>query len=81
MGTRTAQGISSDSAGRRKPYKADVNRITLNILSPETRLLVLEALGQTEAGHSHGAKAADAPGRCLEDVKIMVKAFLAESGV
>ena len=32
-----------------KTYKADIKRITLNIVSPEKRLLVLEALVQTEA--------------------------------
>ena len=35
-------------------YKADIKRITLNIVSPENRLLVLEALGQTEAERKYG---------------------------
>ena len=37
-----------------KTYKADIKRITLNIVSPEKRLLVLEALGQTEAERKYG---------------------------
>ena len=37
-----------------KTYKADIKRITLNIVSPEKRLLVLEALGQTEAERNYG---------------------------
>ena len=37
-----------------KTYKADIKTITLNIVSPEKRLLVLEALGQTEAERKYG---------------------------
>ena len=37
-----------------KTYKADIKRITLNIVSPQKRLLVLEALGQTEAERKYG---------------------------
>ena len=37
-----------------KKYKADIKRITLNIVSTEKRLLVLEALGQTEAERKYG---------------------------
>ena len=37
-----------------KTYKADIKIITLNIVSPEKRLLVLEPLGQTEAEHKYG---------------------------
>ena len=37
-----------------KTYKADVKRITLNIVSPEKRLLVLEALSRTEAERKYG---------------------------
>ena len=37
-----------------KTYKADVKRITLNIVSQEKRLLVLEALSQTEAERKYG---------------------------
>ena len=33
---------------------ADIKRITLNIVSPEKRLLALEALGQTEAEREYG---------------------------
>ena len=47
-----------------KTYKADIKRITLNIVFPEKRLLVLEKLGQTEgertvSAHSHGTRATD----------------------
>ena len=35
-------------------YKGDIKRITLKILSPEKRLLVLGALGQTEAERKYG---------------------------
>ena len=35
-------------------YKADVKKITLNIVSPEKRPLVLGALGQTEAEGKYG---------------------------
>ena len=35
-------------------YRADIKRITLNIASPEKRLLVLEALCQTEAERKYG---------------------------
>ena len=37
-----------------KTYKADIKRVTLNIVSPEKRLLVLEALSQTEAEITYG---------------------------
>ena len=37
-----------------KTYKADAKRITLNIVSPERRLLVLEALSQTESERKYG---------------------------
>ena len=37
-----------------KTYKAEIKRITLNIVSPEKRLLVLEVLGQTEAERKYG---------------------------
>ena len=37
-----------------KTYKADVKRVTLNIVSPEKRLLVLEALCHTEAERKYG---------------------------
>ena len=37
-----------------KTYKADVKRVTLNIVSPQKRLLVLEALGQTDAERKYG---------------------------
>ena len=37
-----------------KTYKADVKRITINIVSQEKRLLVLEALSQTEAERKYG---------------------------
>ena len=50
------------------------------IVSPEKRLLVLEALGQTEAErkyerappHGHGTRATRVSGKSAEDVKIMV---------
>ena len=72
-----------------KTYKADIKRVTLYMVSREKRLLVLEALGQTEAerkcgrapAHSHGTRATDLSGRSSEDVKITVEAFLAEKGV
>ena len=48
------------------------------IVSPEKRLLLLEALGQTEAERNHGTRATSVSGRSAEDVKIMVKALLAE---
>ena len=58
-------------------------------MSPEKRLLAVEALSQTEAARKygrapptiHGTRAASVSGRCAEDVKIMVMAFLAERGV
>ena len=37
-----------------KTYKADIKRVTLNIVSPEKRLFVLEALSQTEAERKYG---------------------------
>ena len=37
-----------------KTYKAYIKRITLNIVSPEKRFFVLEALGQTEAERKYG---------------------------
>ena len=37
-----------------KTYKADIKRVTLNIVSPEKRLLVVEALSQTEAERKYG---------------------------
>ena len=37
-----------------KTYKADIKRITLNIVSPEKRFLVLEALSQTESERKCG---------------------------
>ena len=37
-----------------KTYKADVKRIKLNIVSPEKRLFVLVAPGQTEAERKYG---------------------------
>ena len=37
-----------------KTYKADVKRVTLNIVSLEKRLLVLEALSQTESERKYG---------------------------
>ena len=37
-----------------KTYKADIKRITQNIVSQEKRLLVLEALSQTEAERKYG---------------------------
>ena len=37
-----------------KTYKADIKRVTLNIVSPEKRLLVLEALSQTESERKYG---------------------------
>ena len=69
-----------------KTYKADIKIITLNIVSPEKRLLVLEARGHTEAermstAHGHGTRATRGSGRSAENVKIMVRAFLAERGV
>ena len=63
VGTRTAQGPSTLSnqiceevrfCRRDKTYKADIKRITLNIVSPKKRLLVLEAPGQTEAERKYG---------------------------
>ena len=94
VGARMAQGMATywtrlgtayatrcDSCRLDKTYKADIKRITLNIVSPEERLLVLEALSQTEAestygrcsAHSHGTRAADLSGRSPEYVKITVK--------
>ena len=37
-----------------KTYKADIKRVTLNIVSPEKRLLVLEELSQTESERKCG---------------------------
>ena len=37
-----------------KTYQSDIKRITLNIVSPEKRLLALEALGQTLAERKYG---------------------------
>ena len=37
-----------------KTYKADIKRVTLNIVSLEKRLLVLEALNQTESERKNG---------------------------
>ena len=62
-----------------KTYKADMKKITLNIVSPEKRLLVPKALDQT--AHGHGKRATSVSGRSAEDVKILVKVFLAERGV
>ena len=45
---RTKSATRFDSAGW-TTYKADIKRTTLNIVSLEKRLLVLEALGHTEA--------------------------------
>ena len=70
-----------------KTYKADIKRITLNIVSPEKRLLVLEALSQTERKCGRAPPTATErelqtfSGRSAEDVKITVKAFLTEKGV
>ena len=50
---RTKSATRFDSAGW-TTYKADIKRITLNIVPPEKRLLVLEALGQTEAKRKYG---------------------------
>ena len=65
-----------------KTYKADIKRITLNIVSPEKRLLVLEGLSQTEAERKYPrTRATDLSGGSSEDVKFTVKAFLAEKGM
>ena len=52
-----------------KTYRADINIITLSIVSPEKRLLVLEALGQTEAERKYGRSPPTAMEReLLEDL-------------
>ena len=103
VGTRTAQGLSTHRARLEhlpnqichevryckldKTYTADIKRITLNNVSPEKRLLVLEALGQTEAvrkygpAHCYGTRATRVVEDLLKTKKIMVKAFLAGRGV
>ena len=69
--------------GLDKTYTADVKRITLNIVSPEKRLLVLEE-AERKYGRApppgHGTTT-DVSKRSAEDVKIMVEAFLTERGV
>ena len=61
-----------------KTYKADIKIITLNIVSPEKRLLVLEALGQTEAERKYGWSLPTAMhGTRATDLS---EAFLAEKG-
>ena len=49
-----------------KTYKANMKRIALNIVSPEKRLLVLEALGQTEAERKNGRAPPTAMARELQ---------------
>ena len=50
-----------------KTYKADIKRITLNIVSPEKRLFVLEALVQTESERKYGRAPPTAMERELQD--------------
>ena len=63
-----------------KTFQTDVKRVTLNIVSPEKRLLVLKALGQTEAERKYG-RAPPTAMETPEDVKIMVKTFFVKRGV
>ena len=52
-----------------KTYRADINISTLSIVSPEKRLLVLEAFGQTEAERKYGRSPPTAMEReLLEDL-------------
>ena len=55
MGARTAQGTATYWARLELQICDEVRFcVTLNIISPEKRLLVLEALGQTEAKRKCG---------------------------